>query len=312
MYDANTKDLAYATSVFAVFFLLLEGIQFKHQGIAHLADPLNWLDLGATCTVLYVVWQWLEGREHMELRGLFAFASCLVYLRVMTYLRPMPGYGSFIGLILQVMADMVPFLVILLIVIVAFAQSFFHLGAFPATAGGPRQFTDALFGAYTMMLGELYLEDPELEEWKGKVLVSVFIVFVLVVMLNLLIAIISDTYEKVKEKEVAQFRFEKANLIVEYEEMLRFVGLHRFFAVDAKWIHVLRSAEGSNGTKAWGGRMVEFKDCVTGLQTNLNAQLETQNQALRVEMKTLHSQMYTMQLQLQQVVANTAHAPTRN
>ena len=77
-----------------------------------------------------------------------------------------------------------------------------------------------------MMLGELYLdeEDSGLESFEGKLLESIYTVFALIIMLNLLIAIISDTFEKVKEKEQAQDRFERANLLVEYEANVKMLS----------------------------------------------------------------------------------------
>ena len=81
-----------------------------------------------------------------------------------------------------------------------------------------------------MMLGELYLdeEDDGLQSFAGKLLESIYTLFALVIMLNLLIAIISDTFEKVKDKETAQFRFERASLIVEYEANVKMFSMLTF------------------------------------------------------------------------------------
>jgi hypothetical protein len=264
---------AYATTAFASFFLLLELAQMCHQGIMHFKDALNWLDMGAACLPLYLTRYWFAGEEHEALRAMFTLASCVVCLRVLTYLRSLEETGSFIGLVLMVMKDMGPFLVILGIVLVAFAGAFYHLGAFKdsddPTAGG------ALFGAYMMMFGELYLEDQS-EWWTrgegrglasplGKAVQSVFLLFVLVIMLNLLIAIISDTFEKVTEKEVAQFRSERARLIVEYEANVRLfsaitrIPLDAYLKSEALWLHVLKRSEQAHDVMEWEGRMRNLK-----------------------------------------------------
>jgi hypothetical protein len=65
-------------------------------------------------------------------------------------------------------------------------------------------------------------------------------------MLNLLIAFISDSFDKMKEKEGAQFlrERERASLLAEYQimlEMLPFVA--RWADMNPKYIHVLKPAD---------------------------------------------------------------------
>jgi hypothetical protein len=309
-HDGVTEIWAYVTTGLAGFFLLLEVAQLYHQGpLVHFTDPLNWLDAGAASITLYLTTYWFAGDEHEQLKRAFTVASCLVCLRFLTYLRPLPQTGSFIGMVFHVMYDMGPFLVILFIVVLAFALSFYHLHAF--STDGDTPFKDALFGAYTMMLGELYTDDEALDSFEGRLLESVYVLIGLIVMLNLLIAIISDTYEKVKEKEVAQFLFERACLIVEYEANLKLVAsltcgwipLDKWFRVDATWLHVLKRSEGAdNGTK-WGGRTRALKHHINRQNKRLVAQV-AKMEANQAAMETkIEANQAAMGTKMDQIIA---------
>jgi hypothetical protein len=202
-----------------------------------------------------------------------------------------------------------PFLVILFIVVLAFALSFYHLQAF--STDGDTPFKDALFGAYTMMLGELYTDDEALDSFEGRLLQSVYVMIGLIVMLNLLIAIISDTYEKVKEKEVAQFRSERACLIVEYEANVKLVAwmtcgwipLAKWFRVDATWLHVLKRSEGADSGAQWGGRMRALKHHIDRQNRGLYAQVEKVKVAIETKMAANQAAMET---KMETMAANQA------
>jgi lipopolysaccharide export LptBFGC system permease protein LptF len=60
---------------------------------------------------------------------------------------------------------------------------------------------------------------PEFEEFFF-VIYFVLTVFFIVIMLNLLIAIISETFGKVTSVESKAFQYERLNIIIEYEEMM--------------------------------------------------------------------------------------------
>jgi hypothetical protein len=78
-------------------------------------------------------------------------------------------------------------------------------------------------------------------------------------MLNLLIAFISDSFDKMKEKEGAQFLRERASLLAEYQimlEMLPFVA--RWADMNPKYIHVLKPADDLSAREQeaqWSGRI---------------------------------------------------------
>merc|ERR1712127_99097 len=75
-----------------------------------------------------------------------------------------------------------------------------------------------LLTVYQLMLGmNGGVELGESMAWPTVLMSSLFMAFVVVVLLNLLIAIMSDSYEKVKESERVQALRERARIIMESE-----------------------------------------------------------------------------------------------
>jgi hypothetical protein len=161
----------------------------------------------------------------------------------------------------------VPFLLILSVAIGAFSQSFQHLGAF-ATFG------ESLFGTFTLMLGEFYLDDDRFTTPEQLVFFSLYAVFALVIMLNLLIAIISDSFEKMKEREMAQFLRERAGTIAEYQQLIEMVPFLRcWITTNTAWVHVLKPADSSAADQQaseWNGRLRRMMDKMDGIDKNID------------------------------------------
>ena len=123
------------------------------------------------------------------------------------------------------------------------------------------------------------------------VFLIVFIVTNIIVMLNLLIAFISDIFDKVLEMKIYTDYVEQCKLMREVEEMcafdLRFPIFRKCFQEgesQQRYIHICKPAPtnviGSNNL--WEGRMKEIKDkitdshkMITGEQKELTAELNT-------------------------------------
>ena len=101
---------------------------------------------------------------------------------------------------------------------------------------------------------------------------------VVVVILNLLIALMSDLYSIVKEHEVAETTYGLAKLVVEYESILLFLWPKKH--VDRiehicfpRWLYVLKRVEykdhqSNNEINELRKELKELKDMVTKLSKN--------------------------------------------
>ena len=83
-------------------------------------------------------------------------------------------------------------------------------------------------------------------------LIHIFALLVmLVMMMNLLIAIISDSFERMQEKEAAQFLHERAQIIRDNNVLLDVLGI--WPEQDCHWLHVLAPAEANVGDEGTPG-----------------------------------------------------------
>ena len=98
---------------------------------------------------------------------------------------------------------------------VSFAVSMPDNAAFEVSAGGP---IDGILTSFKAMLGSFKMGDYT--NFESKTFFVVFLLVNVIVMLNLLIAIMTDTFERVKESEELQGRRLKAEkIIIEMKQM---------------------------------------------------------------------------------------------
>jgi peptidoglycan hydrolase CwlO-like protein len=156
----------------------------------------------------------------------------------------------------QVAWDMKGFVIILFIVILAFASSFYLLDSFDSPSA-------SVFSALTVMLGEFYLDeevDPPFDQVVPKLFFVAYVVLVMVLMLNLLIAIISDTFERVVERQNAQFWKQLASLILDTEQLFGWAVNRVFSRERCLWLHVLEPVNAAESAdESWSGRVRQLK-----------------------------------------------------
>ena len=124
-----------------------------------------------------------------------------MWLKFLYFLRIFRGTGYLISMIIQVMSDMRVFLSIFLITQFSFGHCFYILSLNNLIED---QFTisfiDSVFYSYRMALGDF--DTTKFGSVDVYIVWTVFLIatiFLQIVMLNLLIAIISDTFAKVQE-----------------------------------------------------------------------------------------------------------------
>lgn len=168
------------------------------------------------------------------LRGLLAITTCFLWLRVLSLLKAINmQLATFVLAILQITKDIIWFCVILLVLVVSFSQMFFTLLAPSSCATeDPSAMeckqTEYLLRVYTILLGDF--GDFEREQFTSgfSVFLVVFYSFlVTVVLLNVLIAIASDSYEKCLLRSQNLFGRARVMLIAElvsFQNLLRRTG----------------------------------------------------------------------------------------
>jgi len=190
----------------------------------------------------------LTDPDSHRVQTLLAMTTALLWLKLLGMMKTINRkLATFILAIVEITRDIIWYIIILLIFVVCFAQIFYtllvpddcndkssetdsNLTAGNVTAGyndksseidcNPNEY---VFKVYTILLGDFGMF--EREEFDTRLLVSIFMFFsmvVVIVLMNVLIAIISDSYEKCTVRSKGLFGRTRVLLIA---EIVSFQGL---------------------------------------------------------------------------------------
>ena len=123
----------------------------------------------------------------------------ILVMKILYYLRTLQEFGYLIRMITEVMKDMYTFLVVMTVTIFAFSEASYSLN-------NNKQRDERVFGSYFESItftffnamGELNVDGFQ-DLSIAWVIFFLCALFNLIVMLNLLIAIISETYDRVNQ-----------------------------------------------------------------------------------------------------------------
>jgi len=141
--------------------------------------------------------------------------AILLWTKFLHFLRSWKRTGALVRLLTEVIKDMLVFILILFVAILAFGDAFYTLSNLrPKEERLQSGYVNALFYTYLIGLGEFNSEEYG-ETYLPRVVFILCTIFNCVVMLNLLIAIISDTYARVMATENEYAMRERAIIITD-------------------------------------------------------------------------------------------------
>jgi hypothetical protein len=176
-------------------------------------------------------------------------------------------------MILVITRDVGPFLGVCSIVITG-CTCFFAInqpeagsafGSFDGAAG----FLTPLLTVTLAALGSFQIDD-----YTTRAAVAMFLFFaffVILLMLNLLIAIMADAYSKVKESELVESLHERANIVVEHELLFPWRQTY------CRYLHVAEAVADDEAQEAWeglGGRIKALRREMVAGQVDVKAKVE--------------------------------------
>eukprot|EP00043_Microstomoeca_roanoka_P020153 m.238925 g.238925 ORF g.238925 m.238925 type:complete len:1029 (-) comp17117_c0_seq3:453-3539(-) len=202
-----------ALMALASLLALDETYQFVHDPLGHFSSLWNWLDVSRSGLMLAFGGLHLQGDDRA--RTVLAFAAVLQWLGLLYFLLPFERTGPLILMILQILRDTYVFLMVLFAVVLGATNSFF-LFLHDRGADGFGDVALALFTTINMLLFGDYDQHVFAESTDGLSarLIFVAVMFmVLVILLNLLIAILSDSYERVQDRSAIELTLTKARIL---------------------------------------------------------------------------------------------------
>ncbi|KAF0384962.1 transient receptor potential cation channel subfamily a member 1 isoform x2 [Gigaspora margarita] len=126
----NTKILLLATIIFGLLHFTFEIRHFIHRPMSYISSPWNWFDLAAILlpTITSFIWLLYE----IPPIWILSTAAFLLEIKFLLFFRVLAYFGTYFAIMIGVAQKIFSFLIILAILILAFAHSF-HLLLRPTT-----------------------------------------------------------------------------------------------------------------------------------------------------------------------------------
>jgi hypothetical protein len=204
-----------------------------------------------------------------------AFTYLIMGIDMLNYLRPYSNYGAFISMIEQIFLDAVPFIVVMLIFLLAVFSAYLSITRVerPSPMGALYIIAQLTFGGgYDVEDFETTDDaiDGNIRNSALKFLVIFYLFINIVILLNLLIAIMGDSYAKVREKDVVSKAANRALILNDIDNSfgwaLAWMCPERAKVWYPKYLHVLTNRALRNtrsvDSAIWEGGVKELKHAI--------------------------------------------------
>ncbi|KAI8473405.1 MAG: Ion transport protein-domain-containing protein [Monoraphidium minutum] len=264
-------------------------------------SPWNYMDV-ASCAIIAALFLLHVTRlNHQAFVVLVALEVLLLCLRMLYFCMAYEHFGALLRMVLIVIKDMRYFFVLLVFMLCSFGLTFSVLLSTPsdskripilavkAVGNGTTlveeeeafgSFEDSILQLFTLMMGDLSYDTLKsimrLNTVAARLAVTLaagYGVLVLIVLVNLLIAIVDETYGVVKESEADQILRNKALIIDEIESTLTDKCIQDLNSrVLLPYVHILVPQQASASRRARSGqqqvadKLRKLKDMVRGLE----------------------------------------------
>ena len=271
----------------------------------HADDLFNWLRLGAAAAaVVATVTHFAQldaDDDTISTTALPANLAVLVYCKwigLYYYLQPHSEVGPVIRMIVAIIFDIRCIALAMLIAILALSNALFTLLDNEDAAVGFLDPVDAIYTTYKMLLLVAF-DDEGFAIGSSSSLIRVLFVVTSalgpVVLLNLLIARMSDAYERIQDEAEMERRRLQAQIILKYELLAGDAG------GPPQWLHVV-VPRGQNKAKVdkreWAGVLNDVKERLGEKIEQLEEKMNVEMTEMKKEMKKEMTEMKEMNAKL--------------
>ena len=179
-------------------YLINEGAELSSHPISHLKNAWNWVDiLFILVHLIMASLFWSNTSESLE-RLFISFALFFSYTKLLTLMRVIDQLRYLIRMIVEIIKDSVSFMAVAGIYVLAFALIFYQsrLNSTLEAVFEERSFGNELLETYTLLLGDWDLDFYTPTTMPFFVMVTLILTLI---MLNMVIAIMADTFTRVQE-----------------------------------------------------------------------------------------------------------------
>ncbi|CAM9861414.1 unnamed protein product [Sphacelaria rigidula] len=215
----TTGELVFVAYIVAAAYA--EGREMERDMNAYSQDVWNSVDLTALFILVGGILVRVFDSSSPWGRGLYAISAPLLFSRILFFAQMLRFQGPMIQVIFSMTGQLVQFGLVMVVIMIGFAMSFFALFDDIDTYHG------TLLTLFKVMLGdtaffEIFEEEPyNRYETVATVLLVLYLIVFTIVLLNLLIAVLSTSHTQVQENAEREFKVSKARLIQHYRLVVK-------------------------------------------------------------------------------------------
>lgn len=215
----NSPEFVYAIFGVSVALSAYELVQMSLTKLIYFTDIWNYIDLArSTACFLYCILIWVDYSDKFCKQVLVSLIF-LSMIRGISYFRLFDKTRYMVNLLSEVFKDMVSFLILLSYSTYSFAIIYFIMvnNLLNDSGSETQPFSSYVASAYLLNLGDFQTENYGPFEW-----VIFFFASVInpLIMLNLLISIMGDTFGRVKEEQQIADMKELTGMVIEGEYLM--------------------------------------------------------------------------------------------
>lgn len=189
----------------------------ENRLIAYLSDAQNIIEIGSHVIVFVAFAMRCTSRnETLTSASIMAVATVLLWFKALYYLRPFKSTGPLVRMIFFIFTSIQELSIILIIVIFGFSQAMYLLSYQNDSLDFASPY-NGIINAFIYMMGNPLVEqaastsDPSLAQF----LLCTFMFASTILLLNLLIALMNNSYNTIKSKATAEWNRERAKIMIE-------------------------------------------------------------------------------------------------
>ena len=220
-------------------YIEAEIADIRNSGISYFNDSWNYFDwvtygwiVGVVVTRVFAVLLQNDTARSLHPR-VFALALIFIWLRLMKVFRPFGNLGPFIVMIGHIIDDTLKFGFLYFIVYIPYVCAFWIVFGGPKNAEimesagqdskGWRNLNDLMYSVWQLTVVGNYPWDSLLvvDRIMAQILCGTYLAVSAIVMLNLFIALMSDTFQRVYDNAKANAAMQRASAILNMEENMR-------------------------------------------------------------------------------------------
>lgn len=200
---------------FCLVFALRESFQIFGRKLSYFTDPFNYPDLGMIiCCLIAIFVSGSSAEDDIALQWPVVIGLLLLYTRLLSYFRLWGRTRHLIRSITETFHDMIPFVLIMVVLLFAFASA--YIACFEPAQFKQYDYAGRLFKGFELLLGAY--EDPE--NGPHYLMFVVLSIVALVVLLNMLIAIMGDTFGRVQSNTIVYDYRERLSVNIDLESLI--------------------------------------------------------------------------------------------